>query len=136
MDLGFTAAVWQRALLATTVAGLAGALVLLVEQPNARAAAERPGPVAQRHARLRLESSFPVLTWTVSVAGVPVPARHHDAGGWEGLIEAPVGSEVLIEAVAAAQAQRGALRMVLDGDPQGERTAWGEGSVIATLRLP
>jgi hypothetical protein len=146
VDLGFPASAWSRAILGVAVAGLAGALLLLVEGggdavPPAGAALSAGAalPVrAQRTARLRLESGFPVAAWSVTVAGRAIPPDHSDALSWSGAVDAPAGSEVLVEASAAAPAggPRCALRLVMDGDPQGERTAWGDGGVVATVPVP
>lgn len=124
-------------MLGLAVAAVAGGLVLLVERRGARHPVAAAVPGVQRQASLRIESGFAVATWSVSVGRAPVVARHSDAGSWEGVIAAPAGSEVLIEATATAgHPQRCALRVVLDGDPQGERSAWGDGAVIATVVVP
>ena len=139
MDFGFIASAWQRSGLALLVVAMAAGLVLAVEYPRENRAPTAPATPAspQSRATLRLESSFPVGVWSVSVAGVAIPASHSDVSTWQGVVEGSTGSEILIEATGEpTHAQRGAVRMVLDGDPLGERSAWGEGHVITTVNLP
>jgi len=139
MDSGFVASAWQRMAVALVVIGMAAGLVVVVEYPRLHhATVESTSPAApQRRTTVRLESSFPVGTWLVSVAGVMIPAVHSDTSTWQGVIEGAPGAEILIEAIGTAmQVQRGAVRVVVDGDPHGERSAWGEGHVIITARVP
>ena len=139
IEVGFIASAWQRIGLALLVIGMAAGLLVLVEYPRASrivAVPAAPGS-SQRRATLRLESSFPVATWSVRIAGVEIVAGHSDASTWQGVAEGVSGSEILIVVDGlAAQPQRGAVRIALDGDPQGDRSAWGDGQVVATVRVP
>lgn len=138
-DFGFSASAWRRLAVAGAVVLVAGSLVLLVErpreqQPSAIASAE-PSATTRR---VRMESSFPVQSWTVSVAGRTGTASISDSGSWVGTVEGPAQAELLVIAQGApgSAAQRCALRLVIDGDPAGERSIWGDGLVVATVRLP
>ena len=112
------------------------ALVWWVERaPPSAPAAAAVAPPAMRHHRLVVDSTYAVATWRVSVLGIEQSGAA-SAWGWHGVVAAPPGEDVVVQAFAApgdAAPHRG-LRLRLGDLP--ERLVWGAGDVVAVETAP
>jgi hypothetical protein len=114
----------------------AAALVAAVEAPShalgempRTATVTAPGPSRS----LRVDSTFPVATWTVTVGRQTLVPDHSGDDAWSGL--APAGEIVIsAEPLDAGDGRLHALRLVAgDGASARESTAWGAGTVTAVV---
>jgi hypothetical protein len=129
----FTRGAFGRAAVGLLFTIAAFALALGIETMPLPGGTARAGvaatPVAAGRRQLRVESTFAVAAWSVTVGG-STTAGHGDDGSWSGTV--PLG-EILVtaEPVDQADARLHGLRLRVDGAR--DAVAWGSGAVTAVV---
>ncbi len=136
--LGFTASGMQRLALGAVFCAGASCLVWLVERPRAApAGGPATAAAAVRTVRLRIDSTYPVAAWTVSVLDRAMAPTGADAFHWQGEISGPAGEEVLVigrSGSGAGDEPNRCLRLAV-----GDRSPvlhWGGGDLTVTAAIP
>ncbi len=132
---------WWRALAGLVFTALTFTAVVAVEHRRLPAlAVTPPAPTAAAATvtiTLTIEASYPVAAWTVLVNAGTVTPSTQDERSWRGEVRLPRAALLTVQAepTDAANAQPQALRLRA-ASPQSviERSAWGSGTVTATLK--
>jgi hypothetical protein len=138
--LGFTVSSARRVAVGGLVVAFFAALVWGIEGRSAGFAPSLPVPAATPTAitrlPVRIESTYPVATWTVSRLGVPLVAQASAAQVWRGEVVVASGDELLVTAQATAAAGSGnhCLRLTIGALPP--RLIWGDGDITTTVAIP
>ena len=131
---GFAASALFRLLLALGFAGGTALLVWAVERDRPAPAAISPTATESvtRTMSLRLEATFPVVTWTIT--GGTIADQYCEERIWRGTVTAPAGGELLVEATG----QVGVLGFQGVKACLGSRETalWGESPVVGTVKVP
>lgn len=139
---GFSASVAARLALALAFIGATGAMVAVIETPRRHPTAEptASGMNAASDARLAIDSTYRVGSWTVQVAGVDQAPARSDELSWSGTVRLNRHDEVFIRATAKPEPQGAdpipyrSLRICLGSTA--ERVIWSTGDVTTTARMP
>lgn len=136
---GFDASALTRTALGIVFIAASVVLVLIIERPSHEEDRIDLAPVIVGSAKkvwpVTIESTFPVVTWSIRVSEVEQVATHHDAYSWSGTIPAASGDELLVHAQAAETdgSPNHGLRLLIGSAP--ERLVWSGGDVTATAEF-
>ena len=136
---GFDASAWSRTALGGGFICASVLLVWVIERPLQDDGRVTLQPLANGSVKpmwpVTIESTYPVVMWSVRVLGAEQVATHHDAYSWSGSVAATLGDELLVQAKAAETeaAPNHGLRLLIASAP--ERLVWGGGDVTATVEF-
>ncbi len=138
--LGFTASSMLRAAFGLLLVAVFAALVWGIESHSTEGVNSVPTPtapsVATTRMSVRIESTYPVATWTVSRLGVPLTPQASETQVWRGEIAVASGDELLITAQAIPGASAGNRCLRLTIGSQIPQLIWGDGDITTTLAIP